>query len=349
MAFLTFYNSFNEWLFIQIKCPYSIDVHNQIVQISKIRTIFILMSILLFEIIVNLFGNMDSHIFYTYCSGKVCANSGFLVVALMIHSQLIITILSFLIRKKQMQLLQRIAEFDKCVASSLNSAINVDQLKRRFLFSYSIFCIYNGLIFLAYRILEEEAELNTLILSFSYFIADVCFTAVILNMCVYGYFFNHRYNALIDRLKVIVRNTNHINRTHFSEVSILYFSLFDLQMKFSKIFGLILVYTFLFHWTVHTRVIYVAIFSIRIDPKISISVVFQMIIFILPYTVRIGLIVTIFAPIGQQVVASPANLPNKIHKSIFGFQISRIRKVVGKINVPCDQPIAYCVRIVRNI
>lgn len=303
MAFLTFYNSINEWLFIQSKCPFSIDVHNQIVQISKIRTTVVLVGILLFEIIVILYGNFDPHVFDdARCNSEICLNSTSLVVNLMIHSQVILTILSFVIRKEQMQLLQRIAEFDECVKSSLNSTINVNHWKRRFILFYSIFGIHNALLFFVYRLLEEEIEERFWMASSSYVMADLSFTAVIMNMCFYGYFFNHRYGALIKRLKVIVRNTSHINRKHFTEISILYFRIFDLQLKFSKIFGLIMVYTFLIHWISHTTAIYMSIYSVQIDPKRSFSFLFQMIITLFPYALRIGFIVTIFAPIGQQVL-----------------------------------------------
>lgn len=304
MAFLTFYNSINEWLFIQTKCPYSIDAHNQIVQISNIRTIIGVMVILLFEMVVVLFGNVDSHIFDVYCNSKICAESAYLVTSLMIHSHIILTMLMHLIRKEQMQLLQKIGEFDKCVESSLDAAMHVDQLKRQFLFSYSIFGINNALLFLANRMLEEETKVNVLIFGIAYSVADLCFTAVILNMCCYGYFFNHRYGALIDKLKFIVRDTRHINRKHFADVSILYSRLFDLQLKFSKMFGPILVFTFLFHWIMHTIAIYMSIFTIRIDPKKLNSTLFQVIITLMPYTVRIGVIVKVFVPIGQQVLAS---------------------------------------------
>lgn len=349
MAFLTFYNSINEWLFIQTKCPYSIDAHNHIVQISNIRTIIGVMSILLFEIIVIFFGNGDSHMFDAYCNSEICAQSGYLVTILMIHSQIILAMLMRLIREEQRQLLQKIGEFDKCVTSALGSAMNVDQLKRRFLFLLSIFGINNALLFFSHRMLETEIKVNVLIFGIAYIVADLCFTAVIWNMCCYGYFFNHRYGALIDRLKFIVRDMRHINRKHFSEVSNVYSRLFDLQLNFSKIFGQILAFTFLFHWIVITIAIYMSIYTIRIDPKRLNSVVLQVIITLMPYTIRIGVIVKIFVPIGQQVLASPPRNPYtsmKFHKRLFCFQISGIRKVVGKINVPCDQPMAYCVRIV---
>lgn len=303
MAFLTFYNSINGWLFFQSKCLFSIDVHNRVIQISKIRTTVVLMGSLLFEIFAIFYGNLDPNFLDdAYCKTNVCVNCTSFVIYSMIHSEVILTILSFLIRKEQMRLLQRIAEFDECVNSSLNSSINVNHWKRRFIYFYSIFGIHNGVLFFGYRILDDEIEDKFWMASFCYAMADLSFTAVIMNMCFYGYFFNHRYGALIKRLKVIVRHNSHINRKHFTEISTLYFRLFDLQLKFSRIFGLILAFTFLTHWISHTTAIYLSIYSIEIDPEKSLIFLSQMIISLFPYALRIGFIVTIFAPIGQQVL-----------------------------------------------
>lgn len=300
MPFLTYYSLINKWMFIVSKCPFSIDKKSKRVHTSKMRITIFLTLILAYELFLILFGNVDMHIF-SVCDSELCAVCSYLVSFSMVHSHVILSIQSLSMRTNQMHLLEQIGEFDKYFMVKVSYYVNVNHLKDRAISTYLLFVFYNILILFIFITLDAKANLNGIAFFIGYILSDLCFTATVFNICFYGYFLNNRYAAIHRHLEKIAQYTNPCIRKHISEITILYYRLFDLQMNFVKVFGMLLLYTIIYHSAVIAVAVYMFIISMKLNPYKTLVYLFQLVGCMLPYFIRIGLLINVFAPIGEQV------------------------------------------------
>lgn len=315
MPFLTFYNSVNKWMFCLSKCPFSVDTATHQIRSNKMYIFIFLIVIVTYEIFLIKFGYVDMHIF-TICDSDLCTMCSYLVSMSMIHSHAILSIQSILMWCDQIELLRKIGAFDKYIMEKLNFKANdiaKSYGKHRVVYTFLLFCLYNICQSLIIFVLDIHASIDAIGFLIGYSISDICFTATVFNICFYGFFLNHRYDAVIMKLKQINHNHNDLNnivfRMELSDISVVYYRLMDLQLDFLKVFGMLLLMTIVYHTAVVAIGIYMFVVSIKIDPYKTPIYLIQLIGYGIPFWLRIALLLNVFAPIGEQVIIT-RNQPN---------------------------------------